>query len=414
MRLLIGSVALLITGTKLCFGLLQALYKQQAITLFTRVVAGRDKQPIKLRVFTAANRPLANVDLWFHYLKGDFDLIGPVALDMTELARLTARQRARFNVAPGVISPYRVALKRGCAVDSEFDTSMQFAQQQSLTLRARVLLAALVPWKANSPVAEFTVPDTFSLFGVGIQNATMQSAVNTLIEHVATKSRNKALTKVAFVNADCVNKYIKDNHYQRALQGFDHVFADGVGLRLAARRHGARLVDNVNGTDMFPNLCHALAAAEKRIFLYGGQPAVVEETARRLKRDYPGLIVAGYLDGYTTPSAEAVCEEINRNDVDILFVALGAPKQEQWIADNADRLSLGVAIGVGGLFDFYSGAVSRAPEWIRALSLEWVWRLAMQPKAKAGRYLIGNPLFLCRVLISKAQRRSHAATLEVC
>lgn len=414
MRLLIGVTALLITGAKLCFRLLQALYQQQAITLFARTVAGKNKKPIKLRVFTVANRPLANVDVWFHYLKGDFNLVGPVALDVTDLARLTARQRARFDVAPGLVSPYRVAIKRGLAPSSEAETSMQFAQKNSWVLRTQILVAALLPRKSTSNPNPLQVPKTFSLFGVGIQNATMHAAVSSLMQHLHRRAGQKSPAKVAFVNADCVNKYVKDRHYQGVLKGFDHVFADGVGLRLAARRHGARLVDNVNGTDMFPQLCQELATTGKRVFLYGGQPAVVEATAKRLKQEYPGLQVVGYLDGYTTATAEAVCYQINRSNADIVFVALGAPKQEQWIADNAYRLNVGVAIGVGGLFDFYSGSVSRAPEWVRALSLEWVWRLAMQPKAKAGRYLIGNPLFLFRILSSKVQSRVQATMLEVC
>jgi len=81
-----------------------------------------------------------------------------------------------------------------------------------------------------------------------------------------------------------------------------------------------------------------------------------------------------------------------------LFVAMGAPIQERWIAANSARLKVGAVIGVGGLFDFYSGKVSRAPEWLRELSLEWCWRLAVQPWSKWRRYLLGNPLFVMRVL----------------
>jgi N-acetylglucosaminyldiphosphoundecaprenol N-acetyl-beta-D-mannosaminyltransferase len=414
MRLLIAVPALLITGARLCFALLQAMYQQQAITLFTRAVAGKNKKPIKLRVFTVANRPLANVDIWFHYLKGDFNLVGPAALDLNELGRLTTRQRARFDVAPGLISPYRVAVRRGLTVKNEAEESMRFAKKHTLLLRAQVLLAALLPSKLALESDYLNAPKTFSLFGVGIHNVTMPAAVNSLMRRLNSHSDKRNPAKVAFVNADCVNKYVRDQNYQSALQGFDHVFADGVGLRIAARRHGARLVDNVNGTDMFPRLCQELAATGKRVFLYGGQPSVVEATAKRLKQEFPGLQVAGYIDGYAASTADAVCYQINHSNTDILFVALGAPKQEQWIADNAHRLNVGVAIGVGGLFDFYSGAVSRAPEWVRALSLEWVWRLAMQPKAKAGRYLIGNPLFLFRILLSKVQSRVQATMLEVC
>jgi len=88
---------------------------------------------------------------------------------------------------------------------------------------------------------------------------------------------------------------------------------------------------------------------------------------------------------------------------------MGAPRQEQWINDNLKQLNVKAAIAVGGLFDFYSEQVSRAPEWLRELSLEWVWRLAAQPLDKGKRYLVGNPLFLLHVFMNtnKSQHQTH-------
>jgi len=148
---------------------------------------------------------------------------------------------------------------------------------------------------------------------------------------------------------------------------------------------------------LFPLLCEKLSAENKKVFLYGAKPEVVEKVAQRLEAEYPGLQVVGYQDGYlNSDNPEKICAEINRSKADILFVALGAPRQEKWIANNQHRLNVKVAMGVGGLFDFYSGTVSRAPLWLRERSLEWVWRLIQQPKDKAKRYLIGNPVFLFR------------------
>ena len=416
MRVIIGLVALLITSIKLSLGLLIALYKQQPISVFTRVVAGKGKKPLKLRVFMACNTPLCNVDIWIHYLRGDFNLIGPAGLGFADLAKLTTQEQARFKVAPGIITPFKIALRRAdtSKQNSERSVSMSFANHDSLVSRLKLLLSACSVADRSLPTDHLRIPDTVSLFGVDIQNTTMQRAVDWVLQGLSSRTHRSEPVKIAFINADCVNQYVENLHYQRALKSFEHLFADGVGLRLAARRHGARMIDNVNGTDMFPILCRALSDAGKNVFLYGAKTEVVEATARRLKAEFPGLNVVGYLDGFTPMSAKTVCHHINLSKADIVFVALGAPKQELWIMDNAHRLEVGVAMGVGGLFDFYSGAVSRAPAWVRAAALEWVWRLAMQPFDKAKRYLLGNPLFLYRVLLSRHQRHAEAKRLEVC
>jgi N-acetylglucosaminyldiphosphoundecaprenol N-acetyl-beta-D-mannosaminyltransferase len=113
---------------------------------------------------------------------------------------------------------------------------------------------------------------------------------------------------------------------------------------------------------------------------------------------YPGLEIAGARDGYFRPEEEgAVIEAINGSGARILLVAFGAPRQELWIARWRDRLAPPVAMGVGGLFDFYSGRIPRAPVWMREIGLEWVFRLMQEPGRMWRRYVIGNPLFLYRV-----------------
>jgi len=122
----------------------------------------------------------------------------------------------------------------------------------------------------------------------------------------------------------------------------------------------------------------------------------------------------GALDGYSyNENPSRVYKEVEASGADILFVATGAPRQEDWIAKYANLTSVKVAIGVGGLFDFYSESVSRAPIWLREFSLEWVWRLLMQPRQKAYRYLVGNPLFLYRVLFSHVNKTTSRNVLEV-
>jgi N-acetylglucosaminyldiphosphoundecaprenol N-acetyl-beta-D-mannosaminyltransferase len=122
---------------------------------------------------------------------------------------------------------------------------------------------------------------------------------------------------------------------------------------------------------------------------------------------FGGLKIAGTHSGYFAASEEsALIAKINRSGAAILLVGLGAPRQDMWIADNLWRLSPPVKIGVGGLFDFYSDRISRAPQWMREIGLEWLWRLIMEPRRMWRRYVVGNPLFLFRVW--RESRFGHA------
>jgi len=113
---------------------------------------------------------------------------------------------------------------------------------------------------------------------------------------------------------------------------------------------------------------------------------------------FPDLRIAGARDGYfTTEEEPAVVAEINDSGAAILLVAFGVPRQELWIASRRNELKTPVCLGVGGLFDFYSGRIARAPVWMREIGLEWVWRMLQEPKRMWRRYIIGNPLFLSRV-----------------
>ena len=124
--------------------------------------------------------------------------------------------------------------------------------------------------------------------------------------------------------------------------------------------------------------------------------------------DFPSLKIAGYCDGYLyKDNPQELHMRINSSGAQLLVVAMGAPLQEHWIISNESQLKVKAVIGVGGLFDFYSQQVPRAPIWLRELSLEWVWRLFAQPLDKGKRYLIGNPLFLLRAALeAKAYRKN--------
>ena len=133
----------------------------------------------------------------------------------------------------------------------------------------------------------------------------------------------------------------------------------------------------------------------RRLFLLGAAPGVAERAAEVLTNRYPGLKIVGAYPGSPAPYEEdELVEQINSSHADILFIAYGAPVQDKWIARNLPRLRVKMAMGVGGTFDFIAGIVPRAPMWFRERGLEWLYRLAQEPRRLAGRYVVTNSLFL--------------------
>lgn len=229
--------------------------------------------------------------------------------------------------------------------------------------------------------------------GFDIANVTLDEAVAEVLELI----RSKAFAHVTFLNAHYVNVAASDPEYRDALRAADRMYADGAGMRIAGRLAGARLRDNVNGTDLFPKLSAAMAGEGMRIFLFGASPGVAEDVAGWLESNFPGLGVCGARDGFGhLKDGERLVEEIRRASPDLLLVAMGAPAQDVWIRRHLDRVKVPVVMAVGGLFDFYSFRVRRAPRWVRKLGLEWLFRLAQEPRRLWRRYLLGNVQFLIR------------------
>ncbi len=232
------------------------------------------------------------------------------------------------------------------------------------------------------------------LFDIEIDNVTLEQAV----EAIVARLDGDEPTQVSFVNADCVNIACRSPEYLNALQQSELVFADGIGVRMAGNVLGQPVRDNVNGTDIFPRLAAALQGTGKRIYLLGGRPGVAEGVARWLAKNYPGVALAGWRHGYFSSEDEAkVIEDIRRSGADLVLVALGAPRQELWIRRFRSKLGAKVVIGVGGLLDFFSGRIPRAPRWIRRLGMEWCYRLCQEPQRLWRRYLVGNVVFLVRL-----------------
>lgn len=234
-----------------------------------------------------------------------------------------------------------------------------------------------------------------TLLGLPLNTSSMEESILALMEQLYAEQPSH----VCFINAHCINLTYQDQDYYRVLQAADFCFPDGVGLRIAGKMLGRQITHNVNGTDMFPLLCAALEESDAGVFLFGGQPGVAEQTRSWIELHYPQVRVSGVRHGYFSPEEEPlVVRHIAHSGARLLLVALGAPAQDVWIRRHLAELGVTVAMGVGGLFDFYSGRIPRAPLWVRSRGGEWLYRLYQEPRRMWRRYILGNPLFLLRVL----------------
>ena len=250
---------------------------------------------------------------------------------------------------------------------------------------------------------------TDELFGLPLVNAVRADAAEEIVRAAHTGMKKV----VNFVNAHCVNVAGQDADYSHALGRSDLLLPDGSGMRIAAKLAGVAMGENLNGTDLFPEICERAADRGLPIFLLGGTYGVSGEAGRTMRALFPALQVAGSMHGYfDSKDEELVIARINASGAKILFVGFGVPLQEKWIERNRHRLDVPVILGVGGLFDYYSGRIPRAPQAIRNVGCEWAWRLAQEPRRMAKRYLYGNAAFLVRALHHAVDVRGIASAVS--
>ena len=190
----------------------------------------------------------------------------------------------------------------------------------------------------------------------------------------------------------------KDEEFRRVLNSADLVLADGIGVVYSAKIKGTPLKGRVPGIEFAADMLSCLSQRGGRLYLLGAKPGVAEEAGRRIVERYPGVTLCGTQDGYFKDE-EAALLKVAAARPDLLFVCLGAPKQEKWMARWGKHTGARLAIGLGGALDVFAGRVERAPESWQKLGLEWAYRLAKEPR-RAGR-MAKLPL----VLVKAAGRR---------
>jgi exopolysaccharide biosynthesis WecB/TagA/CpsF family protein len=236
-----------------------------------------------------------------------------------------------------------------------------------------------------------------TILGISVASVGWDEAIG-LLKRMLAEGR---FTKVGFLNAHNANVASIDADFAGALEDF-LILPDGVGVDMAAKiLYGEPFPANLNGTDFVPGLLRA-ASKPLTVGLLGATRRNAEGAAAKLAAIAPQHNYVVVHDGYFSPQEEpGVVETIRALRPDILLVAMGVPRQELWIARNMTDKHCTLPIAVGALLDFLSGAVPRAPAWVRRMRLEWLFRLIVEPGRLWRRYIVGNPLFLARVLRQK-------------
>jgi N-acetylglucosaminyldiphosphoundecaprenol N-acetyl-beta-D-mannosaminyltransferase len=241
---------------------------------------------------------------------------------------------------------------------------------------------------------------SFGVLGVRVDAVQIPDVVSRMKEWIG---RRDACHYIAVTDMHSLMQAQHVASFKKILQDADLVVPDGFPLVWLGRRKGFALRRRVYGPELMERFCEETAAEGYRHFFYGGAPGVAEDLAARLTARFPGLQIAGvYCPPFrplTQEEDEATVAMLNRSLADIVWVGLGAPKQERWMYDHSCRLAAPVLVGVGAAFDFFTGRIPQAPLWMREHGLEWLFRLSREPSRLWRRYLVYGTQFITLVLL---------------
>lgn len=214
------------------------------------------------------------------------------------------------------------------------------------------------------------------ILGVGIDALTGEEALQQISAFIASGQPHQIVT----ANAEIIYQASKNEKMRAIINAAQMVTADGSGVVWASRQLGQPLPQRVTGIDLVNSICRQSAEDKWKIYILGSAPGVAATAAINIRNKFPGCNIIGTHHGYFNAKEEKqILAELEQLKPDILFVALGAPKQEYWIAEHIEQLQIPVAMGIGGSMDVLSGNVKRAPKWMQKMSLEWLYRLLIQP-----------------------------------
>jgi len=197
------------------------------------------------------------------------------------------------------------------------------------------------------------------------------------------------------LNAHAVNLCFEDLDFYRILRSTDHLFCDGEGVRWAANFKGANVPQRITYADWLLDFFPLVEEKGWKIFFYGAREQVLEIVLQRIRKEYPNMKICGAVHGFAPQ--KKVISTLKRARPQILMVGLGMPAQEKWIRENKTEIGANVYLSSGAAFDFFAGAVPRAPKFLRKIGMEWFFRFLWEPRRMFRRYIVGNPRFLYRV-----------------
>jgi N-acetylglucosaminyldiphosphoundecaprenol N-acetyl-beta-D-mannosaminyltransferase len=248
---------------------------------------------------------------------------------------------------------------------------------------------------ASEPARRLGAPPAHPVLDVPLALTDYEGTLDWIDRAVAAEHRGY----ICAANTHTVTAAQEDADLRAALLAADLNVPDGQPLVWALNLLGNSLSDRVYGPDLMDRACERAARSGLRFYLYGGRnQGALAQLARNLRLRYPGLrIVGGYVPPFRTltPDEEdAVAADVRRSGADVVWVGIGVPKQEKWMARMRPRLDAPVLVGVGAAFDFHAGLVTQAPGWVQRVGLEWLFRLVQEPRRLWRRYLRYNPRFV--------------------
>ena len=234
------------------------------------------------------------------------------------------------------------------------------------------------------------------ILDVPVHPLTMGEAVSVLEESITSGEQAFVVT----ANAEIIMMCQEDAGYKKIVsQDAQLVLPDGAGAVWAGRHLGYKIPERVAGFDLYCQLLDKAAQKGYKAFFFGGSPGIAEAAKAKSEELYPGVQVVGCRNGYfKEEESQAIIDEINASGADMLFAALGAPKQEKWLVRYREQLKPKILMGIGGSFDVFAGKMERAPKWMQDASLEWLFRLYKQP----SRFMrmMALPKFVLKVVFS--------------
>lgn len=238
------------------------------------------------------------------------------------------------------------------------------------------------------------------ILGIDVCVTTYEELRNAIKQDIQEKKKSYIVT----INPEKVIKAKKDESLKDILNNAKYQIPDGIGIIYASKIKKGKIKSRITGIDTMEMICDLSNKENFRIFMYGAEAEVVEKAKEKLKEKYKNINICGYINGYEK-NEEAIIKKINTSKPDILFVALGSPKQEKFIAKNFSKINTKILLGVGGSFDVISGKKKRAPKWVQKKGLEWLYRLIKEPKRFFRQTKIIS--FIFEVMLQKNNKKNN-------